>query len=342
VATILELKQAIAGVLGLANGVSDLTVNGLDLGLMALNAVRLQAEHGNDFEFQRKLLSLSVNTVTGGSLDDVVEYGTATAASIKTLIDVGQLDLYNNMCPVEWTTTAESLERMRTDNNFRRPRYPSDAEVSRWAHGGRRVTFSGNRVSFFPKAETAESVTLVFEAYCYSSDWTATSNTVTVSGGTGVTAVNTTYYRHGTYNGKPLYVNFSESSAPAALYFLWYSGTAWVINQLPGTLGSNYHSLTSTSQSPAGSYTGTGTYTGTAVAAAADADSTSDIWTTKGYNYLLWASVVWLNHNDTTGKVFVPRTEGNLPPPQALADAALATFIANDTNKFELFRRHGR
>lgn len=340
-----DLYNAQAAILGVTP--ADLTVNGLNLGLMAGNAVRLQAEQFNDFEFQRKTVSLSVDTITGGSLVNAVIYGTATSADVKTVLDVTQLDRNGNEIPLEWTTRAESLERIRDDTRVIRPRYPTDGEYySGLGNRARRVIFSGDSVLLFPLAEvnsTSESLTLLLETYCYSSDWLATSNTVTVAGGTGVTGVNTTYYRYGTYNGRPLYISLAPAGTPAALYFLWYSGTRWIMNQLVGTLGSNYHGLTSTSQSPAGTYDNNGTYTGTAVATAVDGDITSDIWLTKGFNYILWASVVWLNQNaNSFGKQFVARTEGNLAPPTAMADAALAAFITCDSSRFELFRRHGR
>lgn len=340
--TLLDLKQAATAILGVT--VADLTINGLDLGLMAANAVRLQAEQFNDFEFQRKTLSLSLDAVSGSSLDGAVIYGTATSAVIKTLIDVTQLDTNNNEVPVEWTTRAESLERIRSTSRNRRVRYPTDAQRDANCGLGRsRITMSGNTLFLHPRATTAGNITLLLEAYCYSSDWTSTSNTIAVTGGTGVTGVNATYYRYGSYNGKPLYISLQDAASSVALYFLWYSGTQWINNQLVGTAGSNYHALISTSQSPAGTYDNHGTYTGTAIATSADTDSTSDIWLTLGFNYMLWASVVWLNNSDNTiGKKFVARTEGNLPPPQAQADAALQAFITNDTNKFELFRRHGR
>jgi hypothetical protein len=352
VATILELKSTVAGILGVT--VADFTVNGIDFGLTALNAVRLQAEQGNDFEFQRKTLSLSVNTLTGGSLDDAVIQGTSTSATIKTLIDVGQADTNGNFVPLEWTTSAESHERTRGENRYgsRALRYPSDADYQVYVGGRRRVMFDGSRVRLFPMGTVSENVTVLFDAYVYSSDWTTNSNTITVvsATGTGASLINNQYYRFGQYNLKSLYLSKipTESTLGDATYAIWYNSPigAWLIsaaNDIGELAPSNYHSLTSTSQSPAGTYAATGAFTGVAVATSTDADTTSDIWTTKGANYLTWASVVWLNQNASAfGKQFVNRQEGNLGPPTALRDEALATLIVCDTNKFELFRRHGR
>lgn len=343
--TLLELKQAATGILGVS--VSNLTVNGLDLGLLGANAVRLQAEQFNDFEFQRKTLSLNLDVVSGSSLDGAVIYPGGGVATIKTLIDITQQDTNGNEVPMEWTTRAESLERIRSTKTNRRLRYPTDADLdvrSPSGMGRPRLELSGNNMFPMPRATQAGTISLLLEAYCYSSNWTSTSNTVAMTGSASVTANNTTYYRYGSYNGSPLFISLLDGGTPAALYFLWYNGTQWINNQLPGTLDANYHSLTTTaSQNPAGSYTNHGTYQGVSSVTSADADSTTDVWLTLGFNYMLWALVVWLNNSDNTmGKKFVARTEGNLPPPQAQADAALQALITNDLNRFEQFRRHGR
>lgn len=334
--TILEIKNDIAANLGTT--VSAFTVNGRDLALGALNRVRRNFELSHDFNFQRKLLTLSLNSITGGSLDSAVLYGTATTADIKQIVDIGQLDDQLNLRPLDWTTTEEAIERQRGEYDDV-PRYPSDAEVRSALTEPRRLTITNNQVYIWPKPETSETLSIAIEAYVFSSDWTTLSNTIAVTGGTGVTAVNTTYYRYGSYNSKPLYISLADAGTPSALYYIWYSGTAWIINQLPGTAGSNYHTLTSTSQSPAGSYTGNGTYTGTAVATSSEADSTSDVWTTKGEQALMWGAVVELNKRF---KYYVPRTEGNLPPPTDLMQQGLQSLLDWDIFKYEQRRRHGR
>lgn len=326
--TILELKTAAASYVG--RTVADLTVNGQDLALLALNQVRLNAELLHDFNFQRKLLTLNVNSVTGGSLDDAVLYGTSTTASVKTVIDLGQFDDFGNLRPVDWTTTEDGLERQREDNPFSGVRYPSDGDAVSSPWGGRRFALTGNNVYSFPKSETSETLPIGIEAYVFSSDWTTASNTVTVSGGDAGT--NGIFRRYGIYNSKTLFINGN-------LYVLWFNTTQWVISYFDGLGGSptTFYSLTSTSESPAGTYTAHGTWSGSPVATSAEADTTSDIWTTHGQQYLLWGTVVHLNQ---LFKEFVQRQEGNLPPPQALADQGLQNLITWDIYRYEQFRRH--
>lgn len=351
--TMLELKQTVAGVLRAT--VADFTVNGVDFQLMAANKVRLHAEQLHDFEFTKRLVSIVVNTVTGGSLTTAVLYGTATAANIKQILSVGQMDDDANFRPVEWMTSEEAYDFDRHVPVKRRfltaPIIDSRYQL-RSCCNQPVVTFTGDSVfvRLKPVSTDAQDITLVIEAYCYSADWTTQSNTITVSGGTGVTGVNNIYYRYGNYQSYPLYLDISPTtlSTGAAIYALWHNGfSSWFIttaNQFTELAPTNYHSLASTSQSPAGTYSPHGTFTGTAVAVSADVDSTSDIWLTKGFDYMLWAMVVWLNHNGSAvfGKTFVQRQEGNLAPPTELRDAALEVFFQNDQAKFEANRRHVR
>lgn len=239
--TLREIKNAAASYLDREE--LDLNVNGLDLGLVAMNTVRREAEAVWDFEFQRRLVTVSVNGVTGGSLDSAVLYGTATSAEIKTVIDVGLFDEQGNLRPVEWTTVAESLERQRSENPFGSNLYLTDGEAESGPCGTGRFDFVGSTVYRFPKVSNA-TYTLGMEVYAGTTDWVAS-----------------------------------------------------------------------------------------------DLNSTVAPWTTFGAPFLLWATVVELNH---LFKAFVPRQEGNLPPPTQRAAAALDAFRQWDTSRFEQSRRHGR
>lgn len=66
---------------------------------------------------------------------------------------------------------------------------------------------------------------------------------------------------------------------------------------------------------------------------------TTDIWTTKGAQFILWQSICDLNK---FFKTFVARQEGNVAEPQERATTALAALVEWDVFKFEQGRRHGR
>jgi len=137
----------------------EMTVNGIDLALVALNQVREQAEQNNDFNFTRRTFDVPVDGVSGGSLDP----------SVKTVIDVGVKDQNGNLRPVEWTTTADALNQQRQENRFVTPRYPPDGTAY---FNGQRFIFAGSHVDLFPKSPNL-TVNLGVEAYTFTPDWTA-------------------------------------------------------------------------------------------------------------------------------------------------------------------------
>lgn len=241
--TLLEIKTAAAAYHEKA--VADLTQLSLDLGLVALNQSKQTAQLGHDFNFQRKMLTLTVNSVTGASLASAVIQGTATAADIKTIVNIGVFDEQGNFRPVPWTTAEEGQERMLKENRYwQMPWGGRDEQCSPYGTG--RFVVRNGSVFLWPIGnDPAFSVSIGIEAFVFDADWDA-----------------------------------SHLATP-----------------------------------------------------------TSDVWTTKGSQYLLWSTVIHLNK---LFKSYVPRQEGNLSEPQALADAGLASLILWDDYKVEQFRTHGR
>lgn len=345
--TILQLKSLQAANLSQTGAnltVADLVVNGIDMGLFALNQAKKNAELANDFSFQRQMLTLTVDPTTGASLSDAVIQGTTTTADIKTIVEMGVFDVNSNFRPIEWTTAEESQERQRQENRYEFLRYPTDGQALTWPAGQRRFILRNNQVFCYPHTNNPAidvAVGLGIEAYVFSADWTVQSNSQTLAGSTGVSGANTTYYKYGQYNSHPLYLSVVDGGASTTLFAIWYHTTSWVLTNANsiGTVPMDYLELTSISQNPAGTYVVHGAFGGTPILTSADADTTSDIWLTKGSDYLLWQSIVELNQRF---KFFVPRTEGNLPPPVDKAAIALQNFIEWDIMRFEQFRRHGR
>jgi hypothetical protein len=239
--TLGEIKGAVAAFLH--KSVSSLSVQGVDLGLQAMNQVRMNAELNHDFGFTRKFLTLSVDGVTGASLDDAVEYGTTSPPIvIKSIVDVGVADASGNFMPAYWTTAEDSLNIQREDNPRTIVRVPTDAQAIAGPIGGPRFVFAGNKVFYFPRSPNV-TIPLLIIAHTFTVDWTAD-----------------------------------------------------------------------------------------------DFDS-SNIWTTRGAQYLQWKTTVHMNN---LWRDYVFRQEGNLPPPQTLADEGLANLISWDIFKYEQFRRHSR
>lgn len=72
---------------------------------------------------------------------------------------------------------------------------------------------------------------------------------------------------------------------------------------------------------------------------AGDLSTEVEPWSTVGQQFLLWGTIIHLNH---LKKEFTPRTEGNLGPPTQLRDEGLETLKQWDAFRYEQFRRHQR
>lgn len=341
--TLLQLRSMMAAYL--QKSVPDLTINGADLSLLALNNVRRSAEMMHDFEFSRKHVTVTVDAMSGGTLDDVIQEGSPTC-EVKSVIECGIYDDNFNVHPVEWTTVSESIERQRQIKPGYGPRYPTEGEATTgyYSMGFSRIAFCGNDIWMVPTGTRKQEFDLELEVYTFQQDWSSTSDSVIVEDMTNPTAANGSYWPYGIYNQRPLYLNFMYA-APAVFYAIWWDGGGeWRITQ--GTdLGkvslTNYAAMAGTTMVPGGAYTPKGSWTATGTGFASvqmmPGNDTSDVWLTKGSQYLLWAGIVEVNH---LAKEFVFRQEGNLPPPEKLAEAALENFRQWDTFKYEQDRRH--
>lgn len=337
-ATLKDIKAAVAGYFGKVS--SDLTVNGLDLFLSAANQVRRFAELHHDFEFQRTLVTLDVNGTTGGSLLDVENYyDKDQGVDIKTIIDVGLFDTDGNLRPVRWDTATSSL-RGGDLERLAIPRHPTDAQaITPWLGRLSRFVFVGNQVFAFPLSTTGSSETfhLGLEVYNFSPDWVGTRS-ITVSGTTGSTDPNGVYTQAGRYLDAPFYLK----STVGDMYALYYTGSQWRVSLASEIASGSTDYLSAagdSSDAPTTGWTRHGGFTGTisvAFSNSSDVDTLSDIWLTKGEQYIQWGTIVQLN---ALYKNFVFRTEGNLPPPTDQRDAGLQALIEWDSYKLEQFRR---
>lgn len=342
-ATLLQIKTKIAAFF--QKTVADLTILGEDMGLDALNQAKQAAQLAHDFEFQRQICTLTVDGITGGTLSSAVLQGTATAATIKTIVDMGQFDENGNFRPVEWTSVSESLERQRADGRYGGLRYPTDGEVQGDPRGLGRLVLRNGAVFRFPlDTNTADNdYSVGIEAYCLDAAWTAGD----VSGTACLATFNSegsdmATYGNSTINGYPAYLGYLNSEVGIVI---WRNaaGTAWYLTKLAaaGDEAEDYDffKLVTTNTSPAGAYTDSWTGFTTLTVSAVTGSSTGDTWTTYADEYLLWYAISYLNYRF---KEFVPRTEGNLTPPDQKAQLALERFIEWDASRFDRNRRHGR
>ena len=343
--TLLQLRSMMAAYL--QKSVPDLTINGADLSLLALNNVRRQAEMIHDFEFSRKHVTVTVDAMSGGTLDDAIQEG-SPSCDVKSVIEVGVYDDNFNLQPVEWTTVSESIERQRQIKPGFGPRYPTDWEATTgfYETGLPRIAFVGNDIWCVPTGQRGDEFDLELEVYTFQQDWTSTSDSVIVEQLTNPTAANGNYWPYGIYNGRPMYINILYGPPIGPLYIIWYNGAGeWrcaPMTDLGQPTLVNYMSMAGTTMVPGGAYTMHGTWTAPglpmiAVVEMMPGNDTSDIWLTKGSQYLLWGGLVEANH---LAKEFVFRQEGNLPPPEKLRDSALEMFTQWDTFKYEQSRRH--
>ena len=329
----------------LQKSVPELTINGADLSLLALNNTRKTAEMVHDFEFSRKHVTVTVDRMSGGTLDDAIQEGSPNC-EVKSVIECGIYDDGFNLQPVEWTTVAESLERQRQVKPGFGPRYPTDyyATTGSYSFESPRIAFCGNDIWCVPTGTRNDEFDLELEVYTFQQDWTSTSDSVIVQRLTNPTGANGSYWPYGIYNGRPMYINILYGPPVTPLYVIWWDGVGhWRIAPM-ADLGQptlvNYAEMVGTTMVPGGAYVPKGTWSGTdgiAVVEMMPGSDTSDVWLTKGAQYLLWGAIVEANH---LSKEFVFRQEGNLPPPEKLRDSALEVFLQWDMFKYEQNRRH--
>lgn len=342
--TLLEIKTEAATYFQIVP--SAFTINGQDLFLTSANHVRRQAELAHDFEFLRKRVDVSVNGVTGGSLTTAIDHTTSAVTTIKTVIDCGLYDQFGNLVPTDWGPQVNNMEMQREQNPRIYPRYPTDVVYLSYPRGLLRFDFSGDSVFRFPVTETAstESYLLGLECYTISSDWTGTVTNPVLAGSPELPGQDgTSFFVIGTYNTKYLFMSWDSTAEDSITpWMLWWDGTHWIESkagnfQNPTLV--NYGTFTSSVDIPIGAYTGHGTVSNNTLTLGSGGASVIDTWTTYGSQYILWATIIYMNHRF---KQFVFRTEGNLQPPQALRDEALAAFIEWDTDRYTKFRREYR
>ena len=163
--------------------VDDLTVNSIDLFLVAANNVRRnKAELLHNFEYARCIANLDIDGVGGASLEDAVfdaNYDQFT--KIKEVVAVSRMTPQGTYIPIDFARADIPIERDRTTLEFQSLawlRYPSDAQ---YARQGWNVSIiqRGRRLEIYPPdipaSNTGNSVALRIECYGLLADYDSDS-----------------------------------------------------------------------------------------------------------------------------------------------------------------------
>lgn len=324
---------------------SELTKNGVDLFLMALNTVRLNAELNHDFEFTRQSVTVAVDNVLGGSLELAVLEGTATTVRVKQVVDIAG-KTGERKFPVEWTTREESMVRQRGDHDG----FPLCLDEPWVQEGQPRFELRNRKLWHYPERTAAGSETVYVEAYVFSPDWTGIADyrVTHVNGDSSYTdKVIGNYSYVGDLNGRALYWNPAGFPLTRS-YISWlsfhYLDDVWACHYGTITEQGNILLVTepnwlSATSAIIGNYIDQNNVTDGIISVDVISDSLTDTWLTYGHEFLLWGVIVHLNH---MFKEFVYRQEGNLMPPEKLMSVALENFKSWDATYYETNRQHGR
>lgn len=125
------IKAAVAAYLN--QTIAALTINGVDMFLVAANNARKGIEMLHNFEFSRITATLTINGNSGGAFADAVITGDANSG-IKEITALRRLRPNGSYIPLDFTRADIPIERERTelefsDNLWPTFRYPSDADL---------------------------------------------------------------------------------------------------------------------------------------------------------------------------------------------------------------------
>lgn len=158
---------------------ADLTINSVDLFLVALNNATKWAQKEHDFENCRCTATLAIDGVTGGALTAAVISPTGVFSGIRAVVDVSGMRLAGDFVPFDFTRVDVAIERDRaelelSDDYWPTNRYPSDAQILARSSSSTLV-LRGGSIYQFPRVATTTQppVTVYLEAYGWLNDYVA-------------------------------------------------------------------------------------------------------------------------------------------------------------------------
>jgi len=327
--TLAQLKSVVAAYHH--KSLSDLTVGGVDLFLVAANNARRNAELRHNFEFARVAATLDITGASGGSLlNATITEGTATAR-VREITNVSRLNtIGDRRIPLDFTRADIAVERERSEDELRNHwewyyRVPSDADLLN-RRGKASVVQRGHQLFVYPiPVSDPENtpITLYLEGYGDLPDYTSDNlaSTSAVVTGTLFPDITGTYLPYGVDTfGKTFYVNTGSPTAT-----IEYTGSNWALHQ-QGDHFLDYFLKDVDEVTAAGTYVGVNSNTGTATVTIGSAIE-PDFLLTYGQSYMQWETIIEMNYLFTT---FVPRQEGNLSAPEKARDQAWENLLTWD------------
>lgn len=340
---LLGIKTSVANYFGKA--LADLSVLSQDQFLVAANQVRRFAEQGNDFEFTRRLVNVSVDRESGGSLSSATEAGAGSGSVLATGVTspttagtyVKQNGLVNGK---PWYTklgataaTSYVIFYTSVDTTWNLVVWADFPDFN--INGGRFSRNTGDTPVGSLVGSLGYTGTAAITAI---NDWRAVKSVIDVGvfdtddnlrPVTWTTVSESLERQRKERRFQPRYPTDAQvSGAISAASRVDFAGDNIYLFPKPLETGAAV---------PLGieCYTFRKDWTNDDLSASLDGDE----WTNNGEQFLMWGTIVQLNH---LFKEFVFRQEGNLPPPTELRNEGLASFIAWDAHKYEQNRRHSR
>lgn len=108
--TVGNLKDLMARYMGPNKTASDLTIDGFDIGIFALNAARRKLERLVDLRYSEIQGALSISS-SGGAISAIT--GLGTGATLKRVVDVELPIAAGDYMPIEYLTQKEWRDRVR-------------------------------------------------------------------------------------------------------------------------------------------------------------------------------------------------------------------------------------
>lgn len=176
--TVLQLKQLMAVYLG-RTLVSDLTLNGVDTALYALNAARRIAERSHDFKYAEDNAFISVGStganIIGGCWDGPTLASPAAVMQIKR-IETALLPLTNGEYqPIEFMTQNELLNRVRRQTG--RTLFNASKTLAQLGVSTENVILYQNGHSIYLYPTPASAITVQLNSVRWMPDYTVDGDT---------------------------------------------------------------------------------------------------------------------------------------------------------------------